>query len=513
MAVNVWLGTGSTDWNVASNWLLNVVPTATDGHVTCLSGSSLTCSLGSSNKVCNNFLVSGFTNTLSFGVRTLTVSGPIYLETGMTITGTGQLAINSSASITTNGKRIPLVFGFQGVSQTYTLVDDLYCDGNCSLNASSGSLAINDNIIYVATQVSSAAAGCSGTTKFILNGTGTTLLSTTGAIQNDIDIDSTGTIQLGAAFRFARGQFRWLNGTLDPTTFNNTFTIGLTSVITTRVESSAVTWNNVATVTSNNTVTFLSDINVNGNYTNSAAVTLSGSNMNLRGTFIPGGSQILAGTTNLNFDGNNCWWVGGSGTNRLNTYIKPIGTFSLSGTAPYNTGTLTYISGNTNTENGILNITAASTLQTSGMSWTNVNVTTGVINLDSELYVSSALTVSSSSSASFAGNSGFTVGKLVMTTINRSLILKSGNTYTVNDELLLDGNGPFTVSTNRVNIFSNTTSVDAYLNLNPTGSCQVQFCAATDIDSSGGRQITNVKGSINRTTNWYVTNPDFYRFF
>ena len=56
-------------------------------------------------------------------------------------------------------------------------------------------------------------------------------------------------------------------------------------------------------------------------------------------------------------------------------------------------------------------------------------------------------------------------------------------------------------------------SSSAFLNLVSGASCDVKFVNAIDVDSSGGRLITDVKGTLLRTVNWYKTNPDYFSFF
>lgn len=522
MADNIFDGSTSNDWNTASNWSLGSIPTATDGHVVVFDGTSPDCSLGSSNKVCNYLMMTAYTGTLSFGIRTLTVSGDITLGTGHTFSvTTGTFAINDNGNINTNGFIIPSNFQFAGASKTYTLQNDLYISGLTSLNAT-GTLTINNDgaekIIYCLGSITTSAAGCQGTAKIKVIGTG--VFSTGAAIQNDLDIDTTGTTTLGAAFRYSTGLFRHISGTVDTTTNNSTFTIGLSNQQTTRLDVSGISWNNVATTSTNSLITLVSDLNVYGLYTNSSAVTLSGaSNLNIHGGFTTGGGTnfVSTGGTKVRFVGTNCYWSSGSGQNRLNIDIEPAGTFTLTATSVggvcnTNVNTIKYISGNTNTSGGTLSAVGSVNWETSGMTWENLICTQTNQTLNEPLYAKN-LTLCTAGSVSFLGDYGFAVDNLYCTTANRNISLKTGLTYNINSGIYLRGSAAPSTSSNSITLLSNTTSTPSYLNLSPTGTCNVMWTRVIDIDSSGGREMYTANGLISRTTNWVRTNPDMFKFF
>jgi hypothetical protein len=198
MAINTFTGATNNDFGTSTNWSQGTVPTASDGHITTFDATSPACSLGASNRVCQSFDASAYLNTLSFGTRSLTVSGNIVLGASMTITGTGTLIINDTGSITSNGYIVPLSFQFAGTSKTYTLQDDLNLGPAAALSLNgTTALTINNNgsakVIYAGENISSSAAGSQGTAKFVMNGTGN--LSNTAAIRNDLEINTTLIIQ------------------------------------------------------------------------------------------------------------------------------------------------------------------------------------------------------------------------------------------------------------------------------------------------------------------------------
>lgn len=639
MANNIFTGATDAQWALATNWSLGAVPTANDGNIAVFDATSPTCTLGSSNKVCNHIDFTGYTNTLQFGVRTLTVSGNVVLDPGMTWTGTGVFAVNTSGNITSNGFQSPatLTFGFQGTAQTYTLQDDLTILGACSLNATATNLTINNNgtakIIYASGNISTAAPGCMGTAKFIMNGTGS--ISNTGAIRNDFEINTAGTITFGTNVRYASGTFLYTAGTV--VTAGSTFTLGLSAVTTTQIDADGIVFNNivftggtgaittllsdlnstgavsaVSTITLNGfninidgsgtygvggggsgivsgttvlnfvgatcgwatgtgtnrlavnintagtltcsgttihgtgtvthiagtvvttghtltittsctldtdpiswnnislpssiTITLTTDWTVTGAFTSTGGTTINGSTIHLSGAMTLGGSQTLLGTTTLSLMGGSSW-IGGTGFLRLNTNIAAgVGTFTISGTVQYNTGTLTYVSGTLIATGSTINFSAGSTINTNGCVFENVVFNQGTMTLNSLFEASGTVTVATGTSVTFAGTSGFTIGSLICTTVNRSITLKAGITYTVTTNLTLTGTG--TSVALRINILSNTAMSYAILTLNSGASCFVKHVNATDIDSSAGRLVTNDKGTLLRTLNWYVTNPD-----
>lgn len=517
MANNIFTG-GTTDWGTASNWSLGVVPTATDGHITILDGSSPNLTLAGSNKVCNHFVSSAFTGTLTFGVRSLTVSGDITFGTGHTFSvTTGGLLINTTGSITTNGFVIPTNFQFGGSNQTYTLQDDFYISPLAlSFNAPTVNLTINNNgtpkTIYAGGSVSTSAAGVGGTARLVLNGSGT--INSTGSYRLDMDINTSGTYTIGTAFRYSTGTLSYISGTVNPAT--STFFLAQNGGTGTTLNVSGITWYNVATQVSA-TVNLGEDLYVGNQLTNTASLTYNGGTIHVLGILSLGGSLSVVGTSELRFDGANPTWISGTGNLRLNTFIQPTNTFTLGAAGAsncnYQIGTLKYISGTTIVADSTLDTgTSGAILDLDGMVLNNFVARQGTITLDSKLTVSGTSTLGQASSVTFDGAAGWEFGNLVCSVGNKNIQLQAGNTYDITTSMSLIGTS--TLSSGNIRLLSNISSSDAYLNLASGATCHNRFCNATDINSAGGRQITTVKGTLLRTTNWYVTNPDgFFDFY
>lgn len=514
MADNVWIG-GTTNWGTATNWSTGAVPTATDGNVVVFSGSSPACSLGSSNKVCNHLMMTGYTDTLTFGVRTLTVSGNITLGTAHTFSvTTGTLGMNGSGNLTTNGFIINTNLQFAGASQTFTLQDDVYLAGVLSLNSTGpvGSMFINDNgtskKIYLSGGTSASATGVAGTAKLVIVGTGT--ISSTGPYILDMDINTSGTVTFGTAFRFSEKTLNYIAGNIDYTSSASTVYFGQTGGSGTTVNCSGITWQNVTTQATA-TINLGQDLYVGTQLTNTATVNYNGSPIHVQGILSLGGSVRLAGTSELYFDGSDCSWIAGTGILSLTSFIRPTGTFTLGpagvSNCNLNNTTLTYVSGNTVTTNSTLDVwTAGATLNLSGMSLEKLRLRQGTTTLLSDIQCN-ILLVGVNSHITFAGSYGWTAGTFMSEVGNRTITLQSGSTYVVTDSMALIGNNV----SQPINLRSSATSNYAYLNLATGATCYNRFCNPTDIDSSGGRLVTTIKGTISvNTINWYKTNPDGY---
>ena len=419
MANNIWTG-ATTDWGLSTNWSLGTVPTATDGHTVIFDATSPNCSLGSSNKVCNGIDFTGYTNTLSFSVRTLSVSGNAVLANTCTWTGTGVFTMAASGSITSNGFQIPatLTCGFTGTAQTYTLQDDLTILGSCSLNGAATSLTINNNgtakVIYAGQNVSSSAAGCQGTAKIIMNGTGN--LSNTGAIQNDFEINTAGTITFGTNVRYATGTFTYTAGTIVVT--SSTFNLGLSGVTTTTLNAAGINFNNVTLIGGASAVITLSaDLNVAGLLNAVSSIIINSSNINIinNGSLSVGGgaSGILAGTSTLNFTGAVCTWINGTGSLRLNTNINTAGTLTCTGTTIYATNTLTHTAGTVVTTGHTLSLQTSCTLDTDPVSWAGFTLAASItLTLTSDLTTTG--TVTSNGGTSINGNTWHMSGAMTL---------------------------------------------------------------------------------------------------
>jgi hypothetical protein len=130
MATYYFRNTGTGVWGTASNWSLTsgggatgAVPTATDTAV--FDTNSISCTLNTSNRVCQILSATTYTQTLNLSTFNLTVSGNINLGSSMTLTTTtGSLIVNANSTITTNGKTMSVPFNISTAGRTLTFADN-----------------------------------------------------------------------------------------------------------------------------------------------------------------------------------------------------------------------------------------------------------------------------------------------------------------------------------------------------------------------------------------------------
>jgi len=507
MAANIFTGITSANWGTATNWSLGAVPTASDGNVATFDILSPNCTVDASNKVCNGINFTGYTNTIAFGIRTITVSGNVTFGAAMLVTGTGTLAMNATGSLTTNTYTWPIVFQFMGTSQTYTLQDDFNISGALGLNGTTN-VTVNNNgtakTIYAGQNVTSSTAGSLGTALIVMNGTG--LLSNTGTIRNSLEINTAGTITFGLNVRVTN--FKYTAGTIDDTTFSAIIFVGFAAA-TSNLDIGSREWINVNFVGST-TITLISDVTTTGLMTCAGNCVINGAfSLNVKGSFTAGGGGTLTGTvTALNFVGAAPIWATGSGSVRVNTNINSTGTFTATGTNGFGTGILKWIAGTVDASAGTLTFLTSTTLDLNGASavWGNcLMITTNTtVTLNSAWHLTNIVV----GTCTFTGNFGFTIANFSCTIVGRTINFKSTNTYNITTSLVLTGSQVSPILFKAV-----TSSSDAFVILSSGAACYVSFVNATDIDSSAGRVVHDVKGVLLRTTNWYITNPDAFPFF
>lgn len=98
------------------------------------------------------------------------------------------------------------------------------------------------------------------------------------------------------------------------------------------------------------------------------------------------------------------------------------------------------------------------------------------------------------------GAAGFNCGTLSLTAVlaaARTLTLKSGNTYNIDNFVVTGSSNSF-----RYSIISSTGGSQAILTLSTSGTQNVMYTNATDIDSSLGQTIWSFQGVTSNTLNW-----------
>lgn len=488
MAIRTISNTGG-NWNLTSTWVEGVVPTSSDDVVCTATSGNVTVTSGAA---CASIDFTNYVGTITMS-NVLTIGGNITLSTGMTINGISQMSILSTATstVTTNGKAFKS-FAISSICNV-TLADDVIVLNNFNL----GNSTVNGFSITVGGNFTKNNTGINlGTTTYTMNGTGNLTCSSTGALTGIFSINTTGTTTVTGTLRYQSGTFTHSAGTV------NTASSSIICQASTNWNCSGITWNNFAV--QGGTQTLISDLNVGGNFSSSNPVVYNGADL-----IISGGMNIfqrIDGTSTLRYKGTGTWSQ--QGPVNMNMIIDTTGTLTLNGTVA--AANLTYSAGTV--------VTAGSTLinggnlssynySTSGITFNNVLFSLGTINLNQTFNASGLLTVGSSNTTSFDGNYGFNVGTFRCLVPGRLTTLKTGNTYNCDNLQLIGTNAA------RVFLRSSVANNYTYFNLTPGGTCDVKWCNPTDIDSSGGRLITDVKGTLTRTINWYQTNPDYFAFF
>jgi len=252
MASYYFRNTGNTAWTTASNWSLTdgggatgAVPLATDDAFFSNNSGNVVCSGAPVCKTLDFTKGTGFTGTISL-TNPLVVSGNVTLNAGMgTISGAGSLTLNASATLTSNGK----VWGSNIVLAinltTYTFADNWTITGLTTLSTSTingNTLTMNGGLTTVGNP--------NGTTNFVFGGgTFSSTISSNLGVQNNITINSAGSVSIGTAvapFVWSGGTFTYTAGTITQAYLSLWGGSAMT------FNTSGMTFNSIAT--SNNTI-------------------------------------------------------------------------------------------------------------------------------------------------------------------------------------------------------------------------------------------------------------------
>ena len=496
------------NWNSTGTWVEGVVAVTGDTVVATPTSGNLTVNVGAGCTILN---LTGYNGLMVFN-STLTVAGNITLSPTMTIGGNSSLLQSATGTLTSNGKSLGSVsLGLQTANVARTFADN-WTVNNLSISISA---PVNGSTVYVNGNFTNTSNVSSGTTIIEMIGTGT-ISTGTGTIRNQLRINTSGTITFAAANINLANNLLYQSGTV--VTTGNTVTMsgactlnvsGDSSPSATTTSSTGVNFNNLVT-TAAVTHTVTGNIRICGTHTYGGSNFGAGKNIYNNGS-VTVTSNTGGVLTNYYMDGTGAITTS-SGSFRNNLILNTTGTITITtlsfgGVANQ---TLTYIP-NTGTVNaGTLllgNLGIATTVDTNVLNFGTVqfqgSVTT--ITLNSILNCTNCNFIVG---ATLAGTAGINTVNLTCTVAGTIITLKNGVTYNVSSNLTLTG-----TNASRIQLKSSTTSSYSFFNLNSGSTCYVSYVNATDIDSSGGRLITDVKGTLLRTINWYVNNPDYFAFF
>jgi len=530
MATYYFRSTG-TNWGTAGDWSSTASPTYTAGAVPLVTddvvfeAASASCIVNASARVCKSINFTLYTNTITmtFGI---TVSGNVTLGAGMTILGTGTLALLATCTLTSNGKTWPntlqiggLVAGFNATFADNWRVKNLTNTGN--------SATLLNNTIYVEGDVSSIGLRGGDTTDIVFDGTGDqTLTSTvTGfAFECSITINKpSGKFTLGTTFvwRPKSGKtFKYITAGSYSTT-GSTFYIYGGGTSGGVLDISGINLNDIRFNDSGGTInmTLASNVNVDG------SLTVQGNGINLTGAYkilvkgnclqnsgLFGNSGTFAGVE-LTGSNNQTLMLGGSGLSfplATNLIInKSGGVVTLGSTSTSTlffgstTATLTFTNGTIDPRSTTFSTIAGTTYNITnsvGFSLNNWSPAVGTHTINTNpLVVNSSLTLAGATT--FAGTSGWDCNNLICTTAGTFFItLQQAVTYRTRTGVSITG-GTFA---NRVTMRSSLGGTDAIWTLDFGATQSLIYVNGTDIDSSGGQTIwsfgvspANVSTSIN----------------
>lgn len=273
MAANIFTGATDSNWGTATNWSLGVVPTATDGHVATFNATSPNCTVNALPRVCNSIDFTYYTNTINMASN-ITVSGNVKLGIGMNIIGAGSLTVNTSATLTSNGKAWPNNFlTDSNAICTYTLTDNWTILGNTSINSVNLGAGIKNTFngfeLIMKGNVSLMTGGnrhVFGSTKFILQGAGTWLQGVASILFNDLTINPSGVRSINTNLNYGVGTLKYIPGT--GTVNAASSTLGIVSNCT--LDINGISWGNVSipsntiptTITLNSLLTTLGSLSI-----------------------------------------------------------------------------------------------------------------------------------------------------------------------------------------------------------------------------------------------------------
>jgi uncharacterized Zn-binding protein involved in type VI secretion len=435
-------------------------------------------------------------NTIINTAGIFTVSGIVaYFEgtltytSGTVVTTGSQLTITSATTLNTAGMAWENVVVWGASNVVVTLSDNLYVT-NLSLGGNIGNWygTINGFKTYISGTLSMLGGVGGGDSELVMSGTGEIKGWPTGYgyYNNAITIDTAGTITIsGSSFQFNGTAFTYVTGTVIVTASTVAFGSNCT------INSGPIIWNTVYIYGSNRILTLTSDLYCNLLYTDYNNPRINGYSIYTNSLQYTG-TNSSSSTTNIILSGTGTW--SGSGTILNNLTINTAGTVTISGTVAYRAGTLTYTAGTVVTTSSTLNIVGTCTLDTNGINWNNVIITTGTITNNS-LLTCSALTLAASGIVTFAGTAGFTTKILRCTTAGRTLTWQAAVTYLITHSLTLIG-------TAGSKIQMTSASTGAIFTLQAGAFQNVQNTNATWMDSSGGRTIYSYGATLSNTTNW-----------
>jgi hypothetical protein len=388
--------------------------------------------------------------SLNFASRTLTYTAGTVVSTGNTLTCSASCTLATSGMTWNN-------ITFSGASQTYTLSSNLNLSGTLTLNGTTAMTLTGSTINIGGGLTVGNTATTSGTTNIVFNGTGTWSHSTAGYIQNNITINTSGTLTLGANIYYRTGTLTYTLGTIDTSTNSTTLNIGGSCTLATN----GISWVNLTTsVTA--TITLTNDLVWSNNWTaTTGTIAFSG----------VGGNLAPSTTANLLFTGNPTITLKNNiqVTNvTLNGSVVNTNTISLS-------GNLSVLGSCSGTTSYIINGTGSQSWSSPAVVYLQspltINKPSGVLTLGAIVgmianltYISGDIDAVTNSNTFYTRGGTFNVGGMTFNnftfaTIGNDLITLASNLSIANNLVIGGGgtiNGLFNIYCGNLNINNST---------------------------------------------------------
>jgi len=403
MAARYFVNGGvDNNWGTTGNWSLTsggaggeAVPTASD-DVT-LDTNSPNCTLDTTSRVALTLTATNYTGTMTFD-QDLTVSGSITLGSGMTLAGSGQLIAGATGTLTSNGKSVNIILKLQGAS-TLTLADNWDVSGTLRLGSTTQTTTVNSNSILLSgsLETTGTTGVTTGTTTFVFDGTGT--WSNTGGstytFRLPTTINTAGTLTVSGTVYYNTGTLTYTAGTVV-----TTGSLLHNNAAATTFATEGVTWNDLD-IRGGVTVTLTNILKCSG----TATINSGNNTLTINGSTLESTGSITNAQTSATTQGTTVFLMSGTGTysspslttGRVSNplTINTAGTVTFSGSNAFGTGTITHTAGTVTTTSSTLVLRTSITLDTDGITWNNVDMTTGAttVTLSSDWNVSGTFTV------------------------------------------------------------------------------------------------------------------------
>ena len=500
MANRYWVSGGTGNYNSTTNWSATsggvsgaTVPLISDDVFFNASSGVGTATINVASN-CASLNLTGFLGTLNF-TNTLSVTGTI-MNFGLgtyTVTGTSQLQLQTTMTVTSNGTSWQGNLYFTG-NVIFTLADNLTVLGTLSITGGSNQ-TINGNTIFISSNLTSVGTGnTQGTTVFNFNGTGNWSHTSTGVLKNNVTINTAGTLTLGTNIYYNTGTLTYTLGTV--------FTTGSTLIIgiATTLNTNGIIWNNITTTTGI-VITLTSNLTLTGTLSLGNAATsfiLSGGNListnanltmqatntiftmpanqtfktltvvntaTINGNILTITENLtinasLGGTTSIVYGGTGTWSALSAGIISNILTINTAGTLTISGIVYKQSGLFTYTAGTIIDATGTVAV-GSLTLNISGFTFRKLLVNAG-ITLTSNINATTFGTWGNNNiSFSLAGNTlNFThleLGNSAITNLPTAWVCQniefviggvlSGNSITINGNILQSGTNAYSGTT------------------------------------------------------------------